>query len=449
MLVKNESGFTLIESVITAGIVVILIYAASRAVSLQMTDLTRMRSLDTRNTIISNLNNSLHQTGNIVRTAAVNINLQNCISGVGPCNATSPTGQLLEYDINTVDDNSTVIAGTTSAPILYSGDGDICTGPKCIYKARSWFSVDCAGLAICDPSLLTPVRRIRVGFEVKLVDSASTVASVSANSGFGFADFAIPLAGTGSFFANTVPLGTKVSALAASVMTQSVSTPSGNLTSGTGAVPADFTTFGNVQIYGSSPTPPNVALSSAGIARFMSSVNSGSDLQILNGNTVVNGDVHTKTVWAGFPLYWPTPTGYFQSNTMTIAGPFLSHDPVFANLIHYPSDRSLKKDFSVISNAVEKVEKLKAVRFNWLEGGRESIGYLAQDVEKIFPELVKNNLNGFKSVEYGNLIAPIVAAYNQDTIEQDEFAAENQRLLDELVIENEKVKRLRGFPCER
>ncbi|HJO07926.1 MAG TPA: hypothetical protein QGG37_11390, partial [Chloroflexota bacterium] len=40
----------------------------------------------------------------------------------------------------------------------------------------------------------------------------------------------------------------------------------------------------------------------------------------------------------------------------------------------------------------------------------ESLGLIAQDVEKVFPELVSTNNEGLKTVAYGNLIAPLIEA---------------------------------------
>ncbi|HCY20838.1 TPA: hypothetical protein DIC40_03135 [Patescibacteria group bacterium] len=38
---------------------------------------------------------------------------------------------------------------------------------------------------------------------------------------------------------------------------------------------------------------------------------------------------------------------------------------------------------------------------------------VAQEVEKVFPEAVKADAKGLKSVEYGNLVAPIIEAIKE------------------------------------
>ena len=38
---------------------------------------------------------------------------------------------------------------------------------------------------------------------------------------------------------------------------------------------------------------------------------------------------------------------------------------------------------------------------------------IAQEVEKVFPEIVSTNNKGYKSVEYGNLVAPLIEAIRE------------------------------------
>lgn len=87
---------------------------------------------------------------------------------------------------------------------------------------------------------------------------------------------------------------------------------------------------------------------------------------------------------------------------------------VEANAFLYSSDRSLKENIQVIPNALEKVLKLEGVLFEWKDSGKLSIGLIAQDVENVFPELIKTNKNsGLKTLQYGNLVAPLIEAIKE------------------------------------
>jgi hypothetical protein len=66
---------------------------------------------------------------------------------------------------------------------------------------------------------------------------------------------------------------------------------------------------------------------------------------------------------------------------------------------------------------------------------------IAQEVEKIFPEVVSENKNAsgamYKSVQYGNLVAPLI----ESTKELSSLHDAQQREIDTLRSENEALKK--------
>lgn len=87
------------------------------------------------------------------------------------------------------------------------------------------------------------------------------------------------------------------------------------------------------------------------------------------------------------------------------------------------SDIRLKKDISIIDNATELLSKLRGVSYVWDEQSKEIHGYsgkdygiIAQDVEKIFPEMIQHRDNGYMAVRYERLIGVLVAAINEQNI---------------------------------
>jgi len=102
----------------------------------------------------------------------------------------------------------------------------------------------------------------------------------------------------------------------------------------------------------------------------------------------------------------------------------------------YPSDVNLKKNVEEIPNALEKVLQLRGVSFEWIEenkdNNKKNLGLIAQEVEKIFPEVVvTDNTTGLKALEYGNLISPLVEAMKeqQEQIEALKKEIENLKSL--------------------
>lgn len=84
----------------------------------------------------------------------------------------------------------------------------------------------------------------------------------------------------------------------------------------------------------------------------------------------------------------------------------------------YTSDRSLKKNIATIKSPLTKILQLRGVTFNWKKDNSPSVGLIAQEVETVFPELVTQS-NGIKSVQYGNLVAPLIEAVKEQQKEID------------------------------
>ena len=75
------------------------------------------------------------------------------------------------------------------------------------------------------------------------------------------------------------------------------------------------------------------------------------------------------------------------------------------------SDARLKTNVSTIENALDKVLQLRGVYYETLDTSRPSIGVIAQEVEKVLPEVV---LQGeYKSVAYGNIVGVLIEAIKE------------------------------------
>jgi hypothetical protein len=93
---------------------------------------------------------------------------------------------------------------------------------------------------------------------------------------------------------------------------------------------------------------------------------------------------------------------------------------------YYSSDISLKENISVIPNALNKLMNIRGVSFDWNQsyiderGGedgyfvrKKDVGIIAQEVEKILPEVVATRDNGIKAVKYEKLIALLIEAIKE------------------------------------
>ena len=112
--------------------------------------------------------------------------------------------------------------------------------------------------------------------------------------------------------------------------------------------------------------------------------------------------------------------GYGESDTtslasgMQVSGDIAATGDVIASC---SSDERLKDNKKNIENALEKVELLNGVEFDWndkqdvYEG--HDIGVIAQEVEKVLPEIVNTRDNGYKAVKYEKLVPLLIEAIKE------------------------------------
>lgn len=72
------------------------------------------------------------------------------------------------------------------------------------------------------------------------------------------------------------------------------------------------------------------------------------------------------------------------------------------------SDERLKENIYIIDNASEKLEAIDGVYFNWKDKEEKSIGVLAQQVQKVFPEVVSEDNKGYLNVSYSGLVPVLI-----------------------------------------
>ena len=127
---------------------------------------------------------------------------------------------------------------------------------------------------------------------------------------------------------------------------------------------------------------------------------------------------------AGDQKFITTSTGISITGTITSTG----------DVIAYASDERLKCDIELIGDSLHKVNQLRGVRYKFNEegnkhgfGGEAQVGLIAQDVEKVLPELVKpapfdhdehgNSISGnnYKTVQYDKLVSLLVESIKELT----------------------------------
>ena len=115
---------------------------------------------------------------------------------------------------------------------------------------------------------------------------------------------------------------------------------------------------------------------------------------------------------------WRVVTGGVErlevNNTqVSVTGNFVASGNVTAY-----SDERLKTNIETIPNALEKVNALRGVTFD--KDGERGLGVIAQEVEKVLPEVVLEG-EEYKSVAYGNIVGVLIEAVKELTKEVEDL----------------------------
>ena len=149
--------------------------------------------------------------------------------------------------------------------------------------------------------------------------------------------------------------------------------------------------------------------------------------------------------WDGTYFSWGYGGTYnFFADRVTIGNPadpgtgymLYVQGTAFATGSWNSSDAGFKKNISTLDNSLEKVMKIRGTRFefrtnefndyHFAEGPQ--FGFIAQELENIFPELVKTENDGYKSVNYNGMIPVLL-----ESIKEQQLQIESQqKQIDEL-----------------
>ena len=144
-----------------------------------------------------------------------------------------------------------------------------------------------------------------------------------------------------------------------------------------------------------------------------------------NSNLIFDGTSNSLTISAG-GLHvgsgvTPTTVGIVQATNDVVA--------------YYSSDARLKTNVIPIPNALEKIMQISGVTFDWIPLSPEQrktlhpneghdIGVIAQEIEKVLPEVVTTRDTGFKAVKYEKIVALLIEAIKDQQFQIDQLKNE-------------------------
>ena len=98
---------------------------------------------------------------------------------------------------------------------------------------------------------------------------------------------------------------------------------------------------------------------------------------------------------------------------------------------YYSSDERLKENIIRIQSPSNKIKLIHGVEFDWVpkkgihNNKGHDIGVIAQDIEKILPDIVVTKKNGYKAVNYEKLVALLIEV-NKDLLKRVEELERNK-----------------------
>ena len=91
--------------------------------------------------------------------------------------------------------------------------------------------------------------------------------------------------------------------------------------------------------------------------------------------------------------------------------------------LQWGSDIRYKSNIKRLTGALDTVKQLKGVTYNYKGNERTSIGFIAQEVEPVLPEVVSTDGDGFKSVGYANIVALLSEAIKEQQVMIEQLKA--------------------------
>jgi len=132
------------------------------------------------------------------------------------------------------------------------------------------------------------------------------------------------------------------------------------------------------------------------------------------GGGSVSVSDNTTTNASYFPLFVDVTSG--TPTVTSVSSTKLSFNPASGQLtsteFNATSDINKKTAVENISSALETIQALQGVEFNWKDSGLHSSGVIAQDLAETLPFLVQESSDGL-SVNYNGIIGYLIEAIKE------------------------------------
>jgi len=169
-----------------------------------------------------------------------------------------------------------------------------------------------------------------------------------------------------------------------------------------------------------------------------------------NGGTGTSGQILASNGSSGSP-YWITGVNvnitddtttngsryllFANQTSSTLAAAYVSSTKLSFNpstgtlsstVMTGSSDERLKTNIETIQDPTSTISQLRGVSFNRIDNGLKDYGVIAQEIEKVLPDVVHTDADGYKTVSYSSIIGFLIEAVKKqqeqiDVLMQDKY----------------------------
>ena len=155
-----------------------------------------------------------------------------------------------------------------------------------------------------------------------------------------------------------------------------------------------------------------------------------------NADSYLSTVIGRYNIGGGDALSWINTDAIFEigngttdtnkANAFTV---YKNGDATLAGTLTQSSDKRLKKNIKPLIASLDKIKQLNGKHYYWNDikphSDKLQIGLIAQEVEKVFPELVHTDSQGYKSVDYTSLIPVLIEALKE---QENRLTKQEERL---------------------
>ncbi len=135
------------------------------------------------------------------------------------------------------------------------------------------------------------------------------------------------------------------------------------------------------------------------------------------------------------------PAGKFDGYVEMSNNLSVNYD-VYCDELFESSDETLKRNITTISSSIQNILKVVPVNYYWKKNKSElQTGVIAQELQKVYPELVTTDKDGKLAVRYTGLIPHLVKAIQEQQEMIEQLKSDNQILIAELKNEIKELKK--------